>query len=127
LILKHKSVLTRAKKKPTGAEYRKRRAQREHGFEECKKSINLQKYFAPKSTGNGTCEQGEASAFISPKNRFKLGVTTVDCSVKELPECQSDYLEVLQDTETPHIPMINLSDPALWPKVCDKSYKSPKS
>jgi hypothetical protein len=32
-------------KKPSDAEYRKRRVEREHEFEECKKPMNLQKYF----------------------------------------------------------------------------------
>jgi hypothetical protein len=48
------------KKKLSGVEYRKRRAQEEHEFEESKKkSMNLQKYFVSKSTDNETCNQGK--------------------------------------------------------------------
>jgi hypothetical protein len=42
-------------KKPSGAEYRERRTETEHEFEECKKkTINLQKYFTSKSAYNET-------------------------------------------------------------------------
>jgi hypothetical protein len=41
---------------------------------------------------------------------------------------QSDFTEVVDDTQTPQTPMINLSDPALWPKICDrKIIRSPNS
>jgi hypothetical protein len=36
------------KKKPSGAKYRKRRDEREHKFDECKKFMDLQKYFTSK-------------------------------------------------------------------------------
>jgi hypothetical protein len=53
------------KKKPSGAEYRKRRAEKELEFEESKKSMNLQKYFILKGTENETCNQGKASVSTS--------------------------------------------------------------
>jgi hypothetical protein len=71
------------KSKPSGAEYRKRRAQREHEFEECKKYVNMQKYFTSKRGGNGSCKQSEASTSIPPTDSFELAVTNNDYNVKE--------------------------------------------
>jgi hypothetical protein len=51
-----------------------------------------------------------------------LGKTnTDDChDVEEKLGSQSDFTEVVDDTQTLQTPMINLSDPALWPKIRDK-------
>jgi hypothetical protein len=57
---------------------------------------------------------------VSRTNRFKLYVTNSDRNVKEELECQSDFSEVLEDTQTPQTPVINLSAPASWPKICDR-------
>jgi hypothetical protein len=45
------------KKKSPGAEYRKRKAEREHEFEECKNSTNLQKYFTSDRAENETSKK----------------------------------------------------------------------
>jgi hypothetical protein len=106
-----------------GTEYRKRRAEKEHEFEESKKSINLQKYFVSKSTENETCNQGKASASTSTSTLTALlGETNTDVrhDVEEELGSQSDFTGVVDDTQTPQTPTINLSDPALWPKIRDR-------
>jgi hypothetical protein len=90
------------KKKPSGAEYRKRWAERENEFEECNKFMNLQKYFMSKGADIETRIQGQAPITVPPANRFKLGVTKTGYNVKEKLECQSDFSEVLNDTLPPN-------------------------
>jgi hypothetical protein len=48
-----------------------------------------------------------------------LGETNADDphDVEEKLGFQSDFTEVLDGTQTPQTPMINSSDPALWPKI----------
>jgi hypothetical protein len=53
-------------------------------------------------------------------NCFKFCVTNTHYNVKEELECQSDFSYVLEDHHTPQTPMINLSYPALWPKLCHR-------
>jgi hypothetical protein len=108
-------------KKPLGAEYRKRRAEKEHEFEESKKSINLQKYFISKSTERETCNQGKASTSTSTLTAL-VGETNTDDrhDVEEELGSQSDFTEVVDDTQTPQTLTINLFDPALWPKIRDR-------
>jgi hypothetical protein len=82
--------------------------------------MNLQEYFTSQNTENETCKQGEAPTSVSPKNRFEIDVTDTDYNVKEELECQSEFSEVLEDTQTFQTPMTNLYVSALWPKICDR-------
>jgi hypothetical protein len=118
-ILKTKNVVKRCKKKPSGAEYRKRRVE-ELEFAESKKSMSLQKYFISKSTENETCNQGKASTSASPLNAL-LGEANTDDRHDEEEELgsQFDFTEV-DNTQTPKTSMIILSNPALWPKIRDR-------
>jgi hypothetical protein len=52
-----------------------------------------------------------------------LGETNTDDrhDVEEELGFQSDFTEV-DDTQTPQISIINLSDPALWPKIRDRKF-----
>jgi hypothetical protein len=96
------------KEKPSGAEHRKRRAEKKLEFEESKKSMNLQKYFVSKSTENKTCNKDKASASASTLTTL-LGVTNADdChDVEEVLGSQSDFTKVVDNTQTPQATMIN--------------------
>jgi hypothetical protein len=49
----------------------KKRALREHEFEECKKKIyESAEIFHAESTKNETCKQGEAASCVSPTDRL---------------------------------------------------------
>jgi hypothetical protein len=41
-------------------------------------------------------------------------------NVKDELECQTDFSAFLEDTQTRQTPMINLPDPSLRPKICDR-------
>jgi hypothetical protein len=76
-ILKIKMSSKDVKKKPSGAEYRKGRTEKELQFGESRKSMKLQKYFISKSTENETCNQGKASTSTSTLTAL-LGETNID-------------------------------------------------
>jgi hypothetical protein len=80
--------------------------------------MNLQEYFTSKNAESERRNQGEAATFVPPTDHFKMVVTNIDYVVKEELQCQSDFSEVLEDTRTFQTPVINLSDPPLWPKIC---------
>jgi hypothetical protein len=83
--------------------------------------MNLQKYFISKSTENETCNQGKASTSTSTLTALSGETNTDDhYDVEEELGSQSDFTEVVDDTQIPQTPMINLSDPALWPKIRDR-------
>jgi hypothetical protein len=86
-----------------------------------KNLLNLLKYFVSKSTENETCNQGKASTSTSTLTAL-LGETNTDdhYDVGEELGFQSDFTEVVDDTQTPQTPMINFSDRALWAKFCDR-------
>jgi hypothetical protein len=52
-----------------------------------------------------------------------LGETNTDDrhDIQEEPGSQYDFTQVVDDTQTPQTPMINLFDPALWPKIRDRT------
>jgi hypothetical protein len=89
------------KKKPSGVEYRNRTAEKELESEESKKSMNLQKFFF-RSTDNETCNQGKASTSTSTLTAL-LGETNTDDrhDVEEELGSQSDFTQVVDDTQTP--------------------------
>jgi hypothetical protein len=80
----------------------KKRAEKELEFEESKKTMNLQKYFISKSTENETCNQGKGSTSTSTLTTL-FGKTNTDDhhDVEEELGSQSDFTEVVDDTQTP--------------------------
>jgi hypothetical protein len=46
-----------------------------------------------------------------------LGETNTDDRHEEV---GSNFTEIVDDTQTPQTPMINLYDPSLWPKIRDR-------
>jgi hypothetical protein len=84
--------------------------------------MNFRKYFTPKGTETEICKQSEASTSIPSTNSFKLSVTNADYNVNKELVCQSHLSEILEDTRTPLTPTMNLSDPALWPKICNRKF-----
>jgi hypothetical protein len=100
---------------------RKRRADKELEFEESKKSMNLHKSFISNSTENETCNQGKASTSTSTLTALLSEFDADDRhDVEEELGSQSDFTEDDDDNKTPQTAMINLSDPALWPKISDR-------
>jgi hypothetical protein len=61
-----------------------------------------------KSNKKQTCKQGKASTSVLPTNSFKLGVINNDYKVREEIECQSDFSEALEDTQTAQTPVITI-------------------
>lgn len=123
------------KKKPSGSEYRKRKAEKEKEFQQTKKFMSLDKYIETKQSNEGNLEQGVPScstastSIIEPCSVLQ---NITETRIDELPNKSKISPDLAPIFKLPHnrddpfskitnapleLGIVNLSDVGTWPAI----------